>query len=96
MAKKRLPGMAALKRWRESQVPVAEYADLAKVLDCHPDQLRHFERGRRALPLEVAIPLHRLTSIPVEHLLTARQLRVWNRMAPAAAPDPTPAGDQAA
>ena len=100
MAKLRLPGMASLRRWREAQNPTVEYVDIGTRLKCHPDQLRHFERGRRALPLEVAIPLHHLTGIPVEHLLTAQQRRVWARMAPATplAPgttEPTPVGDAA-
>ena len=89
--------MAALKRWREGYSPVVEYGDLARRLSCHPDQLRHFEAGRRALPIPVAIPLHHITGIPVDDLLTRRQARVWSRMAPQpSAPETALNGDGAA
>jgi transcriptional regulator with XRE-family HTH domain len=63
-----------LRAWRESQQPVVKLLPLAKRLGCDPSYLRRFEIGEGDLSVPITTALSQETRIPIEILLSAKQL----------------------
>jgi len=66
-------GREGVRRWRSRRGWTQ--AQLAQALGVDGSTVRHFESGRRSLPLETRVKLHVVADVPIQHLLTRGELR---------------------
>lgn len=67
----RTAGQRAVRAWRLRQCPKVSQDSLAKELGLDGSYVRHFEAGRKMLPLEARIALHKRTDVPLSMLLSS-------------------------
>ena len=66
-------GREGVRRWRDRRGWTQ--AQLAAALGVDGSTIRHFESGRRSLPLELRVTLHVVTAVPIRLLLTPGEHR---------------------
>jgi hypothetical protein len=72
---RRASGRITLRKWREAQSPKVTQADLGRDVGVSGDYIRRYELGKQDLPLPLKLKLSRRTGIPLNVLLSAKQLR---------------------
>jgi hypothetical protein len=65
---------AVLRSWRERQDPEVKRRPLARLVGCDAAYLRRFEAGQGDVSVPIATALSRETGLPLEILLSEKQL----------------------